>query len=486
MASPWTSNISFNAFFNVVNGELRSSKAKYHGIDPATKQPNWDVPVASLQDVEDAVAAANSAHMTWRTTTWQHRIEKITQFKESIEAHQEDFIDLLCKETGKPRGTGTGEVGRMSAFFDWHIKLKKPRGEELDLVNKHVRHEFVPLGVAVAICPWNFPFMLSLAKILPAVQMGNAVIVKPSPFTPYTALKVVEIANRIFPPGLVQALGGDDSLGPALVEHANVHKISFTGSIATGKRIMAAAAKTLKRVTLELGGNDPAIVLPDADIAKVAPMVALGAFNNTGQVCVASKRIYIHSSQYEPFVEALVQATKALRVGGSHDEDVKLGPVQNESQFNRVKAFFEESKDKGYKFALGAGDVEESPGFYIAPAIVDNPPEDSMIVQEEPFGPIVPVLKYDGLDEVIHRANNTKAGLGATVFGTDDRLLQRVANELECGNVWINSNPSISPEVQFGGIKESGIGTEFGTLGILAFANIKAISTAKNTRPSTT
>lgn len=194
---------------------------------------------------------------------------------------------------------------------------------------------------------------------------------------------------------------------------------------------------------------------------------------------MASKRIYVHSSQHQTFLEALVQATQALKLGGSDEEGVKLGPVQNELQYKRVKEFFQDSKDKGYKFALGTGDVKESQGFFIAPTIIDNPPEDSMIVEEEPFGPIVPVQKYDDLDEVIRRANSTKAGLGATVFGTDEKLLQKVADGLECGSVWINSNPSITPEVQFGGVKESGIGTEFGTLGILAYANVKAITTAK-------
>ncbi|OAP57837.1 hypothetical protein AYL99_08575 [Fonsecaea erecta] len=466
MAPSRVESISFTSFYNVVNGELRSSKTQYHAIDPTNKQPNWPVPVASPQDIEDAVAAANTAYAEWRTTSWEYRVECIARFKEAIEAYQEDLIGLLLKETGKPPIFAANEVKRMSNSFDWHMKLKEPQGEVLELGKRHVRHKYVPLGVAVAICPWNFPFMLSLAKILPAVQMGNAVIVKPSPFTPYTALKISEIANQVFPPGLVQALGGDDTLGPALVDHPNVHKISFTGSIPTGKRIMASAARTLKRVTLELGGNDPAIVLPDADVTKVAPLVAMGAFYNTGQVCVASKRIYVHSSLYNDFLDALIDATKRL----------EFGPIQNEFQYEKVKEFFQDAANKGYRFALGSGDVRKSSGFYIAPTIIDNPPDDSRVVQEEPFGPIIPVQSYNDVDEVIHRANDSKAGLGATVFGTDDKLLQEVADRLECGSVWINSSPGVTPEVQFGGMKESGIGTEFGTLGILAYANIKAIS----------
>ncbi|KIW70269.1 hypothetical protein PV04_02553 [Phialophora macrospora] len=480
MAPSKLETIDFNSFSNIVAGAPRSSKQKYHGIDPTTKQPNWDVPVATSEDIEEAVAAANKAYADWKTTTWEYRTERIARFKDAIEAYQEELIDLLLKETGKPRQFGAAEVKGVSGFMEWHINLKEPKGETYDLEDRKIVNKFVPLGVAAAICPWNFPLLLSLGKVLPAVQMGNAIIVKPSPFTPYTALKMVEIANQVFPPGLVQALGGDDKLGPALVDHPDIHKISFTGSIATGKKVMAAAAKTVKRVTLEMGGNDPSIVLPDADIAKAAPMVAMGAFFNTSQVCIASKRIYVHSSIYDAFLEALVNVTKSLKVGSSNDDGVMLGPIQNSMQYEKVKTFFKDTKDHGYKFALGSGDVPETNGFFINPTIIDNPPDDSMIVQEEPFGPIVPVQKYDDVDEVIRRANSSKAGLGATVFGKDPQKLQEVADKLEAGSVWINSFPAAGPQAQFGGVKESGIGTEFGTLGILAYANVKAITTFKD------
>jgi len=263
------------------------------------------------------------------------------------------------------------------------------------------------------------------------------------------------------------------------LDHPDIHKVSFTGSIATGKRVVQSAAKTLKRVTLEMGGNDPAIVLPDAKIEEVAPKVAMGAFFNTGQVCIASKRIYVHESIYEPFVQALIAVTKSLKVGSSNEEGVMLGPIQNEMQYEKVKTFFKDTKDKGYKFALGNGDVDTSKGYFVQPTIIDNPPDDAMIVTEEPFGPIVPVQSYSDISEVIARANNTKAGLGATVFGTDLAKCTEVANEIESGSVWINNFPQPDPRGQFGGFKESGIGTEFGKLGILAYANIKSTHTFK-------
>ncbi|EXJ90736.1 hypothetical protein A1O1_03840 [Capronia coronata CBS 617.96] len=480
MAPSKLETISFTTFSNIIDGQPRTSKTKYHGIDPTTKQPNWDVPVASPDDVEAAVAAANKAFADWKTTSWAYRTERIGRFKEALEAYEDEMIELLLKETGKPRQFGAQEVKSCAHFLDWHLGMKEPQGESYDFPDKSIVNKFVPLGVAAAICPWNFPLLLSLGKVLPAVQMGNAIIVKPSPFTPYTALKMVEIANTVFPPGLVQALGGDDKLGPALVDHPEIHKISFTGSIATGKRVMAAAAKTVKRVTLEMGGNDPAIVLPDADIAKAAPMVAMGAFFNTSQVCIASKRIYVHSSQYDAFLEALTNVAKSLKVGTPNEDGVMLGPIQNSMQYEKVKSFFRDAKSQGYKFALGSSDVPESQGFFINPTIIDNPPDDSMVVTEEPFGPIVPVQKYEDVEEVIRRANNSKAGLGATVFGKDPKMLQYVADRLEAGSVWVNSYPAAGPQAQFGGVKESGIGTEFGTMGVLAYANVKAITTFKD------
>ena len=263
----------------------------------------------------------------------------------------------------------------------------------------------------------NFPLILSLGKVVPALLTGNCIIVKPSPFTPYSTLKAIEIAQEVYEPGIVQAIGGDDKLGPMFTAHQGIAKISFTGSIATGKKIMAACAPTLKRVTLELGGNDASIILPDVDIKKVAPEVVMGAFQNSGQVCVATKRIYIHESIYKDFLAEMVNFVKTIKVG-EPDSGSLLGPVQNQMQFERVKGFFEDTKSKGYKVAVGADTVEKSNGFFVTPTIIDNPPNDSRIIAEEPFGPIVPTQPWTDEEEVIRRANNTNTGLGACVWGT--------------------------------------------------------------------
>jgi acyl-CoA reductase-like NAD-dependent aldehyde dehydrogenase len=266
-----------------------------------------------------------------------------------------------------------------------------------------------------------------------------------------------------------------------LTLHPDVAKISFTGSIATGKKVMEASAKTLKRVTLELGGNDASIILPDVDIKKVAPEVVLGAFQNSGQVCVATKRIYIHESIYKEFVQEMVNFTKTLKVGSPDDDDVALGPVQNQMQYEKVKSYFQDSKEKGYNFAVGEPEIQSNgKGFFIKPTIIDNPPNGSRIIEEEPFGPIVPCQPWSDLEEVIARANNTNTGLGACVWGKDVEKAAKIARRLEAGSVFVNSWEKPTPQATFGGHKESGIGGEWGKTGLLAFMNAHVIHVYKN------
>lgn len=340
-----------------------------------------------------------------------------------------------------------------------------------------------PVGVCAGIVPWNFPLTLSWGKIVPAIITGCTIIVKPSPYTPYTALKSIELAQEVFPPGVIQVIGGDDKLGPMLTSHPGIEKVSFTGSIATGKKIMAACASTLKRVTLELGGNDAAIVLPDVDIAKTAPEVAMGGWQNSGQVCVATKRIYIHADIYQPFLKAMVDFTKSLKMGASDDDGVMLGPVQNAMQFEKVQTFFADAKENGYTFAHGSGEsggtTEGKKGYFINPAIIDNPPSNSRIIQEEPFGPILPCQPWSDEAEVIARANDSRAGLGACVYGKDVEACQRIGEQLEAGSVFINSFEKPVPQAFFGGWKESGIGGEWGPKGLMAYCNAVVLHTYK-------
>ncbi|KAF2470967.1 aldehyde dehydrogenase [Lindgomyces ingoldianus] len=479
MSPSKVSTLDFETFYNVVDGKQRGSKNIHHGVNPATGKELWDVPIGSEQDLNDAVAAGKKAFPAWRDTPIAKRKEMLMKFAELFGQHTEEFTTLLCKESGKPRKFAATEVGGVGGFIGYHCTLEIPE-DKFEDDEKTVYTEYTPLGVCGGIIPWNFPLILSVGKIAPAVLTGNAIVIKPSPFTPYTGLKLVELAQEIFPPGVIQAVGGNNELGALLTTHPDVAKISFTGSIATGKKVMEASAKTLKRVTLELGGNDASIILPDVDVKKVAPEVVMGAFQNSGQVCVATKRIYIHESIYKEFLQEMVNFTKSIKVGSPDDGDNLLGPIQNSMQYEKVKGFFADSKAKGYKFAAGEPDVAASKGFFIQPTIIDNPPNDSRIIAEEPFGPIVPTQPWSNEDEVIARANNTNTGLGACVWGKDVQHAAKIARRLEAGSVFVNSWEKPTPQAIFGGHKESGIGGEWGKTGLLAFMNAHVIHVYKS------
>jgi acyl-CoA reductase-like NAD-dependent aldehyde dehydrogenase len=346
-------------------------------------------------------------------------------FVKLYETYEKEFSDLLCTETGKTRFFGTNEVQGAGKVITYHANLTLPV-EKIEEADKTITTRYVPLGVVGAISPWNFPLSTSAGKVAGSLIAGCTVIVKPSPFTPYSALKFVELAQEVFPPGVVQILGGGpgaQDVGPLLVDHPAIAKISFTGSIPTGKKIMAGCAKTLKRITLELGGNDPCIVFPDVDIDKVVQEVTIGSFWNTAQVCIATKRVYIHESIYREFVDKMAGFVKHMKVGSSDEEGVMVGPMQNEMQYEKVKTYFADSKKNGYKF-LGDDVVAASKGFFIQPTIIDNPPNDSRIVQEEPFGPILPPFSH-GVTSTKSLTEQTIPTLDLVqVFG--QRILPRV------------------------------------------------------------
>ncbi|CAK3945879.1 aldehyde dehydrogenase [Lecanosticta acicola] len=469
MSPSKVSTIQWDQFYNIINGQQRDGKDQHYGINPTTGDKNWSVPIGSQQDVDEAVDVAKKAFESWRFTALEKRKELLSKFKDVVLQYADELTELLCQETGKPKQVAQMEIHAVGAWVDHHNTLTLPE-ERVEDDEKTIITRYTPLGVVGAICPWNFPILLSVGKIIPALLTGNTIIVKPSPYTPYSTLKVVELAQEVFPPGVVQAIGGGDYLGPMFTTNPGIAKISFTGSIATGKKIMAACAHTLKRVTLELGGNDASIVCPDVDIKKTAPELVMGAFQNSGQVCVATKRIYIHKDIYDEMLQEMVNFTKTLTVGPP-SEGAFLGPIQNKMQYDKVVEYFKDTKKQGYKFATGSDEVPPGKGFYIQPTIIDNPPNDSRIIQEEPFGPIVPTQKWDDEEEVIARANNSNAGLGACVWSRDLARGQRIGARLEAGSVFINSWEKPTPQAFFGGHKESGIGGEWGQDGVKAYCN---------------
>ncbi|KAM5470719.1 hypothetical protein MauCBS54593_003760 [Microsporum audouinii] len=470
--------LDFTTFHNIINGELTSTAKTRHNINPATGEPNAEVPVSTAEDVDAAVAAAQEAFKLWSKTSHEEREKALVGFADAIEAHAEQFLNLLIREQGKPRQLAGFEIQTAVASLRVNAKLElKPVVLE-ETEEKKTIQRFTPLGVAVGIVPWNFPLMIAALKIGPAVMSGCTIIIKPSPFTPYTDIKVVELAQQFFPPGVIQLLSGDDTLGPMLTEHPGPAKISFTGSSFTGKKVMVSASKTLKRVTLELGGNDPAIICEDVDIEKVVPKIAFFAFINSGQVCVAIKRIFVHESIYEKFRDALVAAVKQFKVGGD-EEGVTHGPIQNSMQFEKVKNLYAEIEKEKWTVATGGRSDLGRPGYFVEPTIIDRPPLDSRIVTEEPFGPIVPMVAWNDEAAVIKEANNTKMGLGASVWSKDLDRAQRIADQLEAGCVWINNHVEPSSQSSFGGHKESGIGYEGGLGGLMAYCNAQSVHITK-------
>lgn len=461
-----------------INGEAVGTEETLPVINPATEEVIAHVPQAGKSDLDKAVAAARKAFSAWAPTPVDVRGERLTQLADAIYASREELATLLRLEMGRPQAAALGEIDGASYWLKEVAKQRLKREIIEETENHRVERYFTPLGVVGAIVPWNFPFALSIWKIAPALLAGNTVVVKPSPYTPLTALKIGEIARDILPPGVLNVVSGGDDLGRWITEHPDVNKISFTGSTATGKKVMQSAAANLKRVTLELGGNDAAIVLPDADPAKIAKPLFWAAFRNTAQVCIATKRLYVHEDIYDAFLAELVEYAASVKVGDGADPDTELGPIQNKMQYEKVIDLIEDTKRSGASIVLG-GEIEDRPGYFIPVTIVDNPPEDSRVVVEEAFGPVLPVLKYRDYDEVIARVNNTKYGLGGSIWGKDVELAQSIAERLETGTVWINEVSVLSPHYPFGGHKESGLGVENSLDGLAEYTNSKTIMVNK-------
>ena len=385
---------------------------------------------------------------------------------------------LLTQEQGKPHPDAEGDVGGGAFWLMESSKHEIPEHVSEDSAERHAVTRYGPIGVVAAIVPWNFPIILAAFKLGPALLAGNTVVLKPAPTTPLTTLRIGELLRGVLPDGVLNVISGSDRLGPWLTAHPGVDKVSFTGSTQTGKKVMESAAHSLKRVTLELGGNDPAIVMPDVDVEKVAEDLFWAAFRNTGQICIATKRMYIHKDVYEPLKAALVAYAKTVKVGDGAEQGTQIGPIQNSAQYKRVLELIQDAKDNGYKFLIG-GEASDVPGYFVPITILDNPPENARIVQEEQFGPVLPLLKFDNLDEVVGRANDSEYGLGASIWSSDIARAQEIATSLQAGTVWINESQHLSPHAAFGGFKQSGIGVEGGQEGVLEFCQAQTVFTRK-------
>lgn len=448
----------------LINGALVDGASTFDVINPATAQPFARCPKADPELLDAAVAAAKAAFPAWAATPIDARAELVDAVAARLQERAGEFAHLLTSEQGKPLDQAMGEVMgtvfTLRAFAQMRPEKKVLRDEG---GNKVIEHR-TPLGVVAAITPWNFPIILAANKIGPALVTGNTMVLKPAPTTPLTTLLLGEIFAELLPPGVVNILCDQNDLGGLLTAHPDVAKVAFTGSTATGKKVMASAADGMKRVTLELGGNDAAIVLDDVEPAVAAQKVFQGAMYNAGQICVAVKRAYVPEAMYDAFCDEIAELARNTVVDDGAKQGAKVGPIQNAMQFEKVKALLEDAKQRGTVLAGGA--PLDRPGYFIPPTIVRDLDDDAPLVREEQFGPVLPVLKYSDIDEVIARANDSEYGLGGTVWGRDVARATEVAMRIDSGTVWVNQHLAIDPNIPFRGAKQSGLGGELGQAGL--------------------
>lgn len=461
-----------------IDGERVDGEAgSFAVIDPSTATATGRAPACSPDQLDAAFEAAHTAWPAWAADEAE-RGRLLHQAADHLADHAEEIAALVIRETGKPAAWASRETAglapRLRWFADASLDPEIVQDDEQLRVEVHRR----PVGVVAAITPWNFPVGLSMWKMAPALRAGNSVVLKPSPETPMSSLRLGEILNDILPPGVVNVVAGPDPLGEAMTAHPTPRKVSFTGSVDAGRKVNTASAPDLKRVTLELGGNDAAIVLDDVDISAVARGLFWSSFVNSGQTCAAIKRVYVDRRRHDELVDALVAQAEAAPIGDPHDPETQLGPLITKAQFLRVGGLVGAASDGGATIACG-GALVDRPGWFYPATIMTNVADDAAVVAEEQFGPVLPILAYDDLDDAIERANRTTYGLGSSIWAGDPERGAALASRLEAGMTWINTH-AVSPVSQpFGGIKASGLGVENGRWGLESFTDIHTITTQR-------
>lgn len=443
-------------------------------IDPATGREFAQCPLATVEHLDHAVAAARAAFPAWSALPIDQRAALLNRFAEALAAECDDLAAILSREQGKPVRSAVGEIQgsiywiRTTAGFRPPVeRIDQPDGGRIEI---HRR----PLGVVGSITPWNFPVMIAIWHVIPALLAGNTVVLKPSPNTPLATLRMVEIANRHLPAGVWNVVTGDVEIGSGIARHPDINKVVFTGSTPTGRAIMRDGAANLKRLTLELGGNDAAIVLPDADVDTIAPQIFSYAFGNSGQICAAIKRVYVHDTLHDALAERLAALAAAAKVGAGDDPDTQYGPVQNRRQYDYVRALAEDARMQGGRFLAG-GEPLAGDGYFFPLSVVVDVTDGNRIVDEEQFGPVLPIIRYSDVEDVLARANAGENGLGGSVWSADVGRAAELAQRLECGTAWVNHHAKISPDIPFGGAKQSGIGVEFGLHGLDEYLQLQTV-----------
>ncbi len=470
-----------NPFHLIINGKKVSTEQSFEVLNPANERVAGLASLARKNDLDNAVQAAQMAFKKWRTVPESQRQTACLEIASIIEANAEELARILTAEQGKPlNGLGSRwEIGGAIAWTRYTASLSLPMKVLQDNDEGRVELHRKPIGVVGSITPWNFPVMIAIWHIVPAVLSGNTVICKPSPFTPLSTLRLVELMNEVLPKGVVNCITGKDKLGAAMTVHEGIGKIVFTGSCATGQKIMANSAETMKRLTLELGGNDAGIVLSDVDPKQIAEGLFWGAFINSGQTCAALKRLYVHDDVYDDVCGELVDLAQKMKVGEGTSEDVVLGPIQNRKQYDIVDDLVQNAKSKG-RVLLG-GDPKEmqktlgGKGYFYPLTIIADLENGDPLVDEEQFGPVLPIIRYHRIKEAIEKANDNPNGLGGSVWSQNIGEAKEIATQMECGSVWINKHGMIQPNAPFGGVKRSGFGVEFAEEGLKEYTDIQVV-----------
>ncbi|EXJ12573.1 aldehyde dehydrogenase family protein [Nitrincola nitratireducens] len=447
-------------------------------INPATEDIICQCNMASTEQLDQAVAAAKRAYSTWRQTPDAERKRLLHEIADHLEQHADELASIIVQEQGKPLALAQIEVGAAVGWTRYTAELDIPEQVFENSDTRYTTAHRKPLGVVASITPWNWPLMIAIWHIMPALRAGNTVVSKPSGLTPLNTLRLVQIINEVLPKGVVNVVLGEADIGNAISRHIDINKVIFTGSTPTGQRILSNSANTLKRLTLELGGNDAAIVLPDTDINQVAESIFNTAFLNMGQTCAAIKRLYVHESQYEEMGKALADLASQQVVGNGLNPATTFGPVQNARQYRLVSELVEDARRNGGHIICG-GEASSEPGYFYPPTIVSNVSKGVRLVDEEQFGPVLPLISYLEIDDAVRMANSCEYGLGGSVWGSDLELAETVARQLECGTVWINKHAEVLPHIPFGGCKLSGVGVEFGVEGLLEYTQLQVINRHK-------
>jgi acyl-CoA reductase-like NAD-dependent aldehyde dehydrogenase len=463
-------------FAMTVNGKPHDTSATFEVTNPATGAVVGLAPNATKADLDVAVASASKAYETWSQTTDEERAAALGAVAAKLAEASEELAALITQEQGKPlNGVGSRfEMGGVAAWTGYAQAMSLPMKVLQDNNEGRVEMHRKSLGVVGSITPWNWPVMIASWHVMPAIRTGNTVVIKPSPYTPLSTLRMVELMNEVLPAGVINVVTSDDTLdniGGAMSAHKDIRKIVFTGSCATGSKVMMSAAETMKRLTLEMGGNDAGIVMPDVDPEAIAEGLFWGGFINMGQTCAAMKRLYVHEDVYDDVCTALTNYTKNIPMGNGMEDGSIMGPIANQMQFDKVKRLVDDAKTKGRVLCGGA----PGEGLFFPPTIIADLDNGDALVDEEQFGPALPIIKFSDIDEVINRANDNENGLGGSVWSKDIDAAKAIASRMECGTVWINKHGAIQPNAPFGGVKKSGLGVEFGEEGMAEYTDIQVI-----------